>query len=182
MEDAYLRDPFYGNSEALLDILREAGYDMPEDYLDNLDTYGNYIGSEDGFYNKASTPVVREIPIKAWIWRNYDGSGNISFSQVYQIVDGLNQLFSNNTNIQFYLLCEITEINNSDIANDGDQYFDQMCFYYKEPGAINVHFVIDDNANPPWGGKAHFPNANTPGLRYTCAIAQQYSMTHMGIF
>ncbi|MAP80600.1 MAG: hypothetical protein CL526_05880 [Aequorivita sp.] len=177
IEDAYLRDPFYGNSKALLDILREAGYDMPEDYLDNLDTYGNYIGRNKDYSNKASAPVLREIPIKAWVWRNYNGSGNISFSQVNQVIDGLNQLFSNNTNIRFYLLCEISEMNNSDIANDGDQYFDQMCLYYKESGAINVHFIIDSNSN--WGGKAHFPNDSTVGLRYTCAI-EQHSVSEMG--
>lgn len=142
IEDAYLRDPFYGNSKALLDILREVGYDMPEDYLENLDTYGNYIGRNKDYGNKASAPVLREIPIKAWVWRNYNGSGNISLSQVNQVIDGLNQLFSNNTNIRFYLLCDITEMNNSDIANDGDQYFDQMCLYYKQSGAINVHFII----------------------------------------
>ena len=81
MEDAYLRDPFYGNSKALLDILREVGYDMPEDYLENLDTYGNYIGRNKE-YNKESAPVLREIPIKAWIYRNDDGSGNISTHNV----------------------------------------------------------------------------------------------------
>lgn len=177
IEDAYLRDPFYGNSKALLDILREAGYDMPEDYLDNLDTYGNYIGRNKDYGNKASAPVLREIPIKAWVWRNYDGSGNISLSQVNQVINGLNQLFSNNTNIRFYLLCEISEMNNSDIANDGDQYFDQMCLYYKESGAINVHFIIDSNSD--WGGKAHFPNDSTVGLRYTCAI-EQHSVSEMG--
>lgn len=177
IEDAYLRDPFYGNSKALLDILREAGYDMPEDYLDNLDTYGNYIGRIKDYGNKASAPVLREIPIKAWVWRNYDGSGNISLSQVNQVINGLNQLFSNNTNIRFYLLCEISEMNNSDIANDGDQYFDQMCLYYKESGVINVHFIIDSNSD--WGGKAHFPNDSTVGLRYTCAI-EQHSVSEMG--
>ncbi|MBT0607109.1 hypothetical protein [Aequorivita echinoideorum] len=47
MEDVHLRDPFYGNSKALLDVLRENGYYMPEDYLENLDTYGNYIGRDE---------------------------------------------------------------------------------------------------------------------------------------
>lgn len=143
---------------------------MPEDYLYNLDTYGNYIGRDEEYGNKASTPIIREIPIKAWIWRNDDGSGNISIVKLNQIIDGLNQLFENNTNIRFYLLCNISEINNSNVANDGDEYFDEMCFYNKVSGAINVHFII--NSNSDWGGKANFPDENPPGLRYTCAVAE----------
>src|SRR5690606_22504106 len=61
IEDAYLRDPFYGNSKALLDILREVGYDMPEDYLENLDTYGHYIGRDKNYGNRASAPVWEEL-------------------------------------------------------------------------------------------------------------------------
>lgn len=142
--DAHLSDPFYGNSVELLDILKEIGYDMPEDYLENLDTYGNYMGQKKN-YNKSSAPIAREIPIKAWIYRNNDGSGNINISDVYQIIEDLNQIFSTNTNISFYLLCDITEINNSAPANDGDEYFDEMCFYNKVSGAINVYFIISSN-------------------------------------
>jgi hypothetical protein len=155
IEDAYLRDPFYGNSKALLDILREVGYDMPEDYLENLDTYGHYIGRDKDYGNKASAPVLREIPIKAWIYRNDNGNGNINLSQVYQVIHGVNQLFENNTNIRFYLLCEITQINNSEITNNGTGNFNGVCIGNKVPSAINVHFVIDSNAN--WSGKANFP-------------------------
>lgn len=81
LEDGYLRDPFYGNSEALLEILREVGYDMPKDYLSNLDTYGNYIGRNLEYGNKDSAPTLREIPIKAWVYRNDDGSGNYSIPE-----------------------------------------------------------------------------------------------------
>ncbi len=177
MKDAYLRDPFYGNSEALLKILRDVGYDMPKDYLNNLDIYGNYTGSNKDYGKKISEPTIREIPIKAWVWRNDDGSGNINLAQVKQLIGILNQLFTNNTNIRFYLLCDITEINNSNVTNNGDAHFEDICLLNKESGAINVHFIISSNSN--WGGKAHFPDALNPGLRYTCVVGE-YNITAMG--
>lgn len=179
-EDAYLHDPFYGNSRALLDVLRDVGYDMPEDYLDNLDTYGNYIGREKTFANKASAPIIREIPVKAWVWRNDNGSGNISLNEVRNIIDVANSLFANNTNIRFYLLCNITEVNNSDYANNGDAYFDAMTLGYKVSNVMNVHFIIDDNnTSNPWVGRAEFPSPFNP-RSFTCAITERSSSTAAG--
>jgi len=175
MEDAYIRDPFYGNSEALLDILREVGYDMPEDYLNNLDSYDNYIGRNKDYVNKASAPILREIPVKAWVWRNNNGSGNISLSEVREIIEIVNDLFAINTNIRFYLLCDISEINNTDYANNADANFDSMVINYKTSNAINTHFVIDDNANPSWAGLANFPFNPISPKKFTCAITERHS-------
>lgn len=178
-EDAYLHDPFYGNSKALLDILRDVGYDMPEDYLDNLDTYGNYIGRDKTFANKAAAPTIREIPVKAWIWRNDNGSGNISLNEVENIIDILNNTYANNTNIRFYLLCDIGEINNSSYTNNGGSHFYDICSSHKTSGALNVHFIIDSNAN--WVGKANFPTEFPPIIRYSCVIETYgYTSTERG--
>ncbi|WP_158548347.1 T9SS type A sorting domain-containing protein [Marixanthomonas ophiurae] len=120
----------------------------------------------------------RNIPIKAWIYKNDNGAGNISNSQVYNVIDQLNSLYAYESNINFYLLCDISEVNNSNYANYGEQYFDDYTLSNKTTGAINVHFVLH-SAPPPnreiWGGKANFPFELFPGIpdprAYTCAVS-----------
>ncbi|GER58562.1 hypothetical protein ULMA_06700 [Patiriisocius marinus] len=171
IENAYLNDLSYLNSEALIDILNEHGYEIPSDYLYNLDDAGQYIGDIGRQQKKAAIPKITKVPIKAWIYRNDNGSGNLTQNNVTQIINGVNQLLSF-TNIHFYLLCDITEINNSQYANNGDQYHSDYTTTNRMENALNIHFVIDSNVSSgnDWAGKANFPFSPLSSNKYSLAL------------
>lgn len=165
--EEYKLDKFYGSNQKIVDLLIENNVNIDKDYLDKLDSMETMPLMNSEMFKGIST--YYEIPIKAWIYRNNNGTGNIYQSDVYDVVDQLNTLFTANTNIRFYLLCDISIINNSNYTNFGDQYFSTYTANNKTPGAINVHFVIS-SAPPPneiWGGKAYLPWGTTP---YSCAV------------
>ncbi len=149
-----LEDPFFGNSEGLIDILNQNGFDIPRDYLDNLDTNGEYIGEYRNQNRSFETNNSFQVPVKACIYRNDDGSGNITEAQVVQIIDDVNQLVAT-TGFEFYLLCDITEVSNSTWANDGDSHVDSIIQDNRIPNVLNINFII--NSNDDWSGKAKFP-------------------------
>jgi len=63
------------------------------------------------------------IPVKAWIYRENNGTGNITLAELDQVIEGLNDLYSTQTNIRFYLLCDVDEINNGNFANNGAIFY-----------------------------------------------------------
>ncbi len=164
--DEYKLDKFYGSNQKIVDLLIENNVNIDKNYLDELDTMETMSLVNPEMFNATSSQY--EIPIKAWIYRNGNGTGNIYQSEVYDVIDQLNTLFAN-TNIRFYLLCDISIVNNSNYANYGDQFFSTYTAINKTPSAINVHFVIT-SAPPPnevWEGLAYLPWQTTP---YSCAV------------
>lgn len=173
--DEYKLDKFYGSNQKIVDLLIENHVNIDKNYLDNLEDMEIMPLMNPEMFKAIST--YYEVPIKAWIYRNNDGTGNITSSQVYQVIDELNSNYSANTNIRFYLLCDIGIVNNSNYANYGDQYFSTYTANNRTLGAIDVHFVIS-SAPPPyeiWAGLAYLPWGNTP---YSCAV-QTYGLTPM---
>lgn len=164
--EEYTLDRFFGNNQELVDILIDNNVNIDKNYLEQLDDMESLPQMNSEMFGPTSTQY--EIPIKAWIYRNDNGTGNISTSQVYQVIDELNTMYSANTNIRFYLLCDISVVNNSNYANYGDEYFSTYTANNRTPGAINVHFV-NRSAPPPglWAGIAYLPWQTTP---YACAI------------
>ncbi|MEX0996968.1 MAG: T9SS type A sorting domain-containing protein [Flavobacteriaceae bacterium] len=149
--DSYLYDFTYANNDKLIDIILEENISVPEGYFE-------YLGIENphDISRAAAEPGKTYIPIKLWVYRNNNGSGNINTSQAYQMINGLNNLFANNTNFVFYLLCDISFINNSNYANNGGQYFDDYTLNNKIANVLNVHVVISP-APENWGGAANLP-------------------------
>ncbi|MBA2629049.1 MAG: T9SS type A sorting domain-containing protein [Rickettsiaceae bacterium] len=169
IENGYLWDEFYGNNQQLLDILLKHDVNIDQNYLENLEGVNETPFLEEGRFAAASP--IYYIPVKAWIYRNNNGTGNISTGQVQEVITQLNDLYSSNTNIHFYLICDISIINNGNYANNGEQYFNDYTLVNKTAGAINVHFVIQSGAN--WAGKANFPFPffGLPNPRaYSCAV------------
>src|SRR5690606_38522732 len=110
-----------------------------------------------------------------------NGLGNINTAQAYQIIDELNNLYATNTNFVFYLLCDISFVNNSNYANNGHTYFDTYTLNNKTPNVLNVHVVISALG---WTGKANFPwtGASFPILpdslgprAFSCAVINYHS-------
>lgn len=166
MPDGYKYDKFFGDNQKLVDILLENNVDIDKNYLEQLENMDSMPFMEGGMFKATSTHY--DIPIKAWIYRNNNGTGNISTGQVYQVVNYLNNLFATNTNINFYLLCDIELVNNTAYANNGELYFNDYVANNRVQGAINLHFVI----NGSWKGKATWP-WNNPN--FACAVETEYS-------
>lgn len=165
--EEYKLDRFFGDNQKLVDLLIQNNVNIDKNYLDQLDRMESMPLMKPELFKNTST--YYEIPIKAWIYRNNNGTGNISTSQVYQVVDELNSIYNSKTNIRFYLLCDISVINNSNYTNYGDQYFSTYTANNRVTGAINVHFVYS-SAPPPnekWGGLAYMPWGDTP---FSCAV------------
>ncbi len=171
--NSYEHDKYYGDNQTLVDILMENGININKNYLKQIEEAEAMpvMGSE--MFKSSSTHY--DIPIKAWIYRNNNGTGNITTGQVYQVVNNLNNLFSANTNINFYLLCDIEVINNSNYANNGGQYFDDYINDNRVSGAINIHFVIQSS----WKGRATWPWDNPS---FACAVETDsfYDLANIG--
>ena len=157
--NSWERDKYYGSNQSIVNDLKKIGVNLPEDYLDQLES-GEYHSTN---LNTASQINLQYIPIKAWIYRRNDGSGNISEAFLRTSLQLVNDIFSNQTNIRFYLLCDVEQINNTNIAENGETHFNTYTNNNRLGGVINMHFVID----APWGGKAKFPWDNP---NYACAI------------
>ncbi len=181
-------DPFVNNNALIVDILNSNGFSIPEDYLYNLSDTGEYIG--DGVLripnlelnrnhstenrNLTST-TLRNIPMKIWIYRNDDGTGNISEQAALDIIDEINLLFVN-TNIQFYPLCDISIINNTTTANSGD--FSNYTLNNRVENVLNMHLIINHIDNPYWAGKGNYPDKDgdsnyLEGNSYSFALRTQ---------
>lgn len=100
--------PWFGNNDYLLDLLDSLGYwDGQNILFENLPVEGGFdIGAKIW------------IPIKAWVYRNDNGTGGATIEQVEESIRQLNDVFSGRYNnngqahphtmIQFYLTCNIT--------------------------------------------------------------------------
>lgn len=170
--DDWKKDKFFGKNQELVDNLRKQGVAIDSNYLEKLEAgdASGRMGAE--MFDARSAPYL--IPLKAWIYRNDDGSGNISITELNQIIDQLNNLYRSRANIQFYLLCDITEVNNSNFAISGEAFFNTYTANNRVPGAINVHFVI--NSRTPdeiWAGRATFPWDNP---NYACAVIRRLNL------
>lgn len=163
-------DNYFGDNQKLIDILLENEINISKNYLEELDTL-KMLPTMD--QNKLIGSIKYEIPIKAWIYRNTNGLGNISVNEAYQIIDELNSIYTLNTNISFYLLCDIQEINNSSYANYADSYYTDFFANNRTQGAIDVHFVISSFPfpNEKWSGIAYLPWQSIP---YSCAVSTIY--------
>lgn len=167
MPDSYIFDKFYGDNQKLVNILLQNNVNIDENYLQQLETMETLPTMNSKMLKAVSTHY--EIPIKACIYRNNNGSGNISQNQVKQVISYLNNIFETNTNITFYLLCDIGLVNNTNYANNGGQYFNDYVANNKIAGAINIHFVI----NSSWKGRGTWPWDNP---NFACAVATEYTL------
>jgi|GEM_PF-3527446 len=149
---AYTTDFFYGDNQKLVDLLIDHNVDIDKDYLNQLE--GGKDISSLGREMFKSESAHYDIPIKAWVYRNNNGVGNFNENEIYQIIDKLNELYQS-YNINFYLLCDISFINNTNYANYGDNYFEDFTLDNKEEKVLNVHFIIHSGTD--WSGKANFP-------------------------
>ncbi|MEX0996268.1 MAG: T9SS type A sorting domain-containing protein, partial [Flavobacteriaceae bacterium] len=155
--DMFYEDP---DNQVYVDILLEHGIDIPENYLELVESGEKLMMDESRITSNAKEYW---IPIKAWIYReNSNPSSNVSISNVHNTIDLLNTIFKEtSTNIQFYLLCDIGIVNNNNYANYGDDYLDIYWANYHTSGAINVHFVRwpkgVNNFEDIWGGIARLP-------------------------
>jgi len=169
--DSYLFDFTYANNDKLIDIILEENISIPEGYFE-------YLGVENPIDKSRAMakPLKTYIPIKLWVYRNNNGSGNINTSQAYQMIDELNNLFANNTNFVFYLLCNISFINNSDYANNGHTYFNTYTLNNWTPNTLDVHLVINAKG---WLGRANFPFLyDALGIEdrsFSCAVVNYHS-------
>lgn len=116
--DSYLQDFSYANNEKLIEIIQQENIPVPEGYYE-------YLGIEEpvGKNRAVAQSGKTYIPVKLWVYRNNNGTGNINTTEAYQIIEELNDIYANNTNFVFYLLCDISFINNSDYAHNGHTYF-----------------------------------------------------------
>lgn len=143
---------------------------IDSNYLEKLETNdAATMTSSDMFIVQHHTSNSYIIPIKAWIYRRDDGTGNISPAQLNQIIENLNNLYRPRTNLRFYLRCDITEINSTDIATSPENNFDNFVQNNRATGAMNVHFAINSTA---WAGRAQMPWDNPS---YACAVTQSFS-------
>tara|TARA_R110002072_G_scaffold151503_6_gene300940 strand:+ start:34626 stop:35345 length:720 start_codon:yes stop_codon:yes gene_type:complete len=71
--ESYLNDPFFGNNQALVDLLIENGVNIPENYLNTLDERSFHNERDTERFSSEST--VYSIPVKAWVYRNDNGTG-----------------------------------------------------------------------------------------------------------
>lgn len=169
------KDPYVGKNEELVQTLIEHGVAIDENYLDKLGTMDAATRMNKDMFTIQSTAYY--IPIKAWIYREDNGAGNISLNQLEQIITELNDIYNDDTNIHFYLLCDIEEVNDSDYANYGDTYFNTFASNNRELGAINVHFLMhsyntsDPNPFERWAGVAKWPDDNP---NYACAVIERF--------
>src|SRR5690554_5075388 len=71
--DDLVYDVSYGNNQKLLDIILEENIAVPEGYYE-------YLGIENPVerYRAAAEPGKKYVPIKLWVYRNNDGTGNIN--------------------------------------------------------------------------------------------------------
>lgn len=73
-EDAYMADIFYGDNQKNVDLLIDHGVEIDIDYLKLLEDAKNIAEPGDGAFKAIG--VQYDIPIKAWVYRNNNGTGN----------------------------------------------------------------------------------------------------------
>jgi hypothetical protein len=119
--------PWFGNNNYLDNFLDSIGYDNNQNRI---------IGSDKVWYH---------VPIKFWIYRNNNGVGGPNLQQIQNYIDNLNRLFTveNNTKIGFYMLCQITYIDNNSHLEVDDLEAIGLVSSHKENGAINIHITDD---------------------------------------
>lgn len=191
--DSYLKDFSYGNNDKLTDIIIQENIPIPEGYF-------KYLGIEkpEDLY-RSIEPKKTYIPIKLWVYRDDYGTGNINTIQAYEIIDKLNQIYANNTNFEFYLLCDISFINNLNYAYYVE-HFETYTLNNKIPNVINVHVVMNflpeiglaGKANLPWSdsgiGQMLGPRAFSCAVKYFpntdfSAIAMAHEIGHtLGLY
>ena len=73
--EEYLLDTFYASNQKIVDVFLENNVNIDKDYLDKLDGMETMPVMSPSMFKSTST--LYEIPIKAWIYRNNNGSGYI---------------------------------------------------------------------------------------------------------
>lgn len=125
----YYKLPWIGNNDLL------------EQFLDSI----NYDGGSGGAGQRiVGAPNVKYwIPIKFWIYRDDNGAGGPTLTQIQNLMDNLNQRFNqtNRTMIGFYLKCSPTYVNNSAHTVQTFTKATFMMDINKALGAINVHII-----------------------------------------
>lgn len=104
----YKKAAFFGNNQLLVDNLIKEGFAIDKNYLDRLEDIQEISATRESMIT-SQIPLFH-IPVKAWIYREDVDTGNITLAQLDQVIDRLNELFSGQSNIRFFLLCDIDEI------------------------------------------------------------------------
>lgn len=165
--DSWKQDRYFGKNDELVKNLLRHKVNIDSNYLDQIEKNDQAaMTTSESMFTHESTPFL--IPIRAWIYREDNGTGNITFNELNQIITNLNTRFHTYTNIQFYLLCNVTEINNSDFAHSDNADFDEYTVNNRQLNVLNFHFVIN---SPDWGGRARFPWDNP---NFTCAAVTEF--------
>ncbi len=123
----FKNQPWYDNNDYLEHFLDSIGY--PQQGGSN-----RIIGS----------PTVKFwIPIHFWIYRNDDGSGGPTHTQIQNLVDNLNRRFNvaNNSWIGFYMKCSPTYINNSTHVVKTLAGASLLMGANNDAGSINIHVI-----------------------------------------
>jgi hypothetical protein len=162
--DSWKQDKYFGKNDELVKNLLRHKVNIDSNYLEQIEKNDQVaMMTSSSMFTHESTPFFL-IPIRAWAYREDNGTGNITLNQLNQIITNLNARYHTYTNIQFYLLCNVNEINSSDFAHSDNADFDDYTVNNRQLNVLNVHFVI--NA-PDWGGRARFPWDNP---NFACAI------------
>lgn len=88
-------------------------------------------------------PVRFWIPIKFWIYRDDNGVGGPTLSQIQNLMDNLNRRFNqtNNAMIGFYMKCDPTYIDNSNNLTKTFTGASILMATNRELGSFNVHII-----------------------------------------
>lgn len=115
-----------------------------------------------GGYRIVGTPVKYWIPIKFWIYRDDNGNGGPTLSQIQNLMDNLNRRFNqtNNAMIGFYIKCDPTYVNNSTHVTKTFTGASILMAANNVRGSINVHIIGNFASSNTAGFSIPFLNAS----------------------
>ncbi|WP_406684162.1 M43 family zinc metalloprotease [Seonamhaeicola sp. MEBiC1930] len=87
-----------------------------------------------------STRIVNSIPLKAHIVRNSDGQGGLSFSELDDAINNLNQIFYD-SNLEFFLADGINFIDNDELYHFQKGEENELVEAYNISGLVNIYFT-----------------------------------------
>jgi len=123
--------PWFGNNNYLFNLLDSFGYNGPQPKI-----------AQPGPFDVV--PATFRIPIKFWVYRDDNGNGGPTESDLQNLMDGLNSHHElNNTRIRFYQRCDIGYIDDDDHleVGDGEAVGLSNVTAFHAKGCINVHIV-----------------------------------------
>lgn len=164
----------YGNNDALVPILKEHGFDVPDDYFRGIDRNGNYRGERItpamAKYGSLEPEILDEvfdeqtvqsamaarsgsttyyIPLKLYVYSD-GGARAMTDAEIHEQLRIAQRLFTQNgVPFVFYVKCIVDEINSADFYDLSDNTNDvsNMFTTHYDPDAINVHVVSVGTSN-----------------------------------